>query len=214
MGYYIEITVICISVFVGIVIAIILGMLIARKVSKSRQNKKRATLLKTNEDKFNNELAEKQITRQVSIFIKESYEKGNYIYTRHVFNLTIDYIKQIIMLCSFEIEPYKSYCYSFSEILSAKIIDGVKTSKKESSTVGIAGGDSILTGFAHTTTHETTFIEKIKLKIENSNPYMPGQLIPLYEGKISTTSEDYQQLTKTIEDIESILNKISLINKK
>lgn len=207
----IGIILIVLAALVAAAVLVIIVFVIAKKVSNLKKDKKRTANLLARENSYNDELKLKGINKQASINIHEWYEKKNYIYKRNVFNISFDYIKRIIALCSFESDPYKVYYYNFSDIISAKIIDGIRTSQRDTISAGVIGGDTVLGGFSRSISNEKQFVKGIKIKIEFSNPYFPAQIISLYSEKLDTTSDEYQEIAKTVEDIESMINKVTLL---
>lgn len=178
-------------------------------IRKMNNNKKlwaeRRTLVENNQKHFNDELQQRGIKKELKIKTGLLYQTDEPIEN---FNFVVDYNKKMIAVASFDEKPYRSTILRFDEIKSYEILDGQITSSTIGTTSGAIVGGSIAAGMASTETQKEDVIRNIRLKLETTDPYKPGIIIPIQVYGMDTTSTSYKNTLTAIENIKSILNKI------
>lgn len=165
----------------------------------------RRTLVENNQKHFNNELQQRGIKKELKIKTGLYYQTDKLIEN---FNFVVDYNKKMVAVASFDEKPYRSTILRFDEIKSYEILDGQITSSSIGTTSGAIVGGSIAAGTASTETLKEDVIQNIRLKLETTDPYKPGIIIPIQVYGMDTTSTSYKNTLTAIENIKSILNKI------
>lgn len=192
---------------------VLVGMAIYFIIWKIRQKKntknlwaERRTLVENNQKHFYDELQQRGIKKELKIKTGLFYHTDE---TIENFNFIVDYNKKMVAVASFDEKPYRSTILRFDEIKSFEILDGQITSSSIGTTSGaIAGGSSIAAGTAATETYREDTIRNIRMKIETTDPYKPGIIIPIQVYGMDTTSSTYKETLTAIENIKSVLNKI------
>lgn len=191
-------------VLVGIIIYYIIWKIRHKKNTKNLWAERRA-LVENNQKHFYDELQQRGITKELKIKTGLLYQTDEPIEN---FNFIVDYNKKMIAVASFDEKPYRSTILRFDEIKSYEILDGQITSSSFGTTSGAIVGGSVAAGMASTETQKEDVIQNIRLKLETTDPYKPGIIIPIQVYGMDTTSTTYKNTLIAIENIKSVLNKI------
>lgn len=196
-------------VLIGIVIYFIIWKIRHKKNTKNLWAE-RKTLVENNQKHFYDELQQRGIKKELKIKTGLLYQTDEPIEN---FNFIVDYNKKMVAVASFDEKPYRSTILRFDEIKSFEILDGQITSSSYETTSGAIVGGSVAAGTASSETHKEDVIQNIRLKIETTDPYKPGIIIPIQVYGMDTTSTSYKNTLIAIENIKSVLNKIIGMNK-
>ncbi len=191
-------------VLVGMAIYFIIWKIRHKKNTKNLWSERR-TLVENNQKHFYDELQQRGIKKELKIKTGLLYQTDEPIEN---FNFIVDYNKKMVAVASFDEKPYRSTILRFDEIKSYEILDGQITSSSFGTTSGAIVGGSVAAGMASTETQKEDVIQNIRLKIETTDPYKPGIIIPIQVYGMDTTSTTYKNTLIAIENIKSVLNKI------
>lgn len=191
-------------VLVGIIIYYIIWKIRHKKNTKNLWVERR-TLVENNQKHFYDELQQRGIKKELKIKTGLLYQTDEPIEN---FNFIVDYNKKMVAVASFDEKPYRSTILRFDEIKSYEILDGQITSSSFGTTSGAIVGGSVAAGMASTETQKEDVIQNIRLKLETTDPYKPGIIIPIQVYGMDTTSTSYKNTLIAIENIKSVLNKI------
>lgn len=191
-------------VLVGIIICYIIWEIRHKKNTKNLWAERR-TLVENNQKHFYDELQQRGIKKELKIKTGLLYQTDEPIEN---FNFIVDYNKKMVAVASFDEKPYRSTILRFDEIKSYEILDGQITSSSFGTTSGAIVGGSVAAGMASTETQKEDVIQNIRLKLETTDPYKPGIIIPIQVYGMDTTSTSYKNTLIAIENIKSVLNKI------
>lgn len=191
-------------VLVGIIIYYIIWKIRHKKNTKNLWAERR-TLVENNQKHFYDELQQRGIKKELKIKTGLLYQTDEPIEN---FNFIVDYNKKMVAVASFDEKPYRSTILRFNEIKSYEILDGQITSSSFGTTSGAIVGGSVAAGMASTETQKEDVIQNIRFKLETTDPYKPGIIIPIQVYGMDTTSTSYKNTLIAIENIKSVLNKI------
>lgn len=191
-------------VLVGMAIYFIIWKIRHKKNTKNLWAERR-TLVENNQKHFYDELQQRGIKKELKIKTGLLYQTDEPIEN---FNFIVDYNKKMVAVASFDEKPYRSTILRFDEIKSYEILDGQITSSSIGTTSGAIVGGSVAAGMASTETQKEDVIQNIRLKLETTDPYKPGIIIPIQVYGMDTTSTTYKNTLIAIENIKSVLNKI------
>lgn len=191
-------------VLVGMAIYFIIWKIRHKKNTKNLWAERR-TLVENNQKHFYDELQQRGIKKELKIKTGLLYQTDEPIEN---FNFIVDYNKKMVAVASFDEKPYRSTILRFDEIKSYEILDGQITSSSFGTTSGAIVGGSVAAGMASTETQKEDVIQNIRLKLETTDPYKPGIIIPIQVYGMDTTSTTYKNTLIAIENIKSVLNKI------
>lgn len=191
-------------VLVGMAIYFIIWKIRHKKNTKNLWAERR-TLVENNQKHFYDELQQRGIKKELKIKTGLLYQTDEPIEN---FNFIVDYNKKMVVVASFDEKPYRSTILRFDEIKSYEILDGQITSSSFGTTSGAIVGGSVAAGMASTETQKEDVIQNIRLKLETTDPYKPGIIIPIQVYGMDTTSTTYKNTLIAIENIKSVLNKI------
>ncbi len=191
-------------VLVGMAIYFIIWKIRHKKSTKNLWAERR-TLVANNQKHFYDELQQRGIKKELKIKTGLLYQTDEPIEN---FNFIVDYNKKMVAVASFDEKPYRSTILRFDEIKSYEILDGQITSSSFGTTSGAIVGGSVAAGMASTETQKEDVIQNIRLKLETTDPYKPGIIIPIQVYGMDTTSTTYKNTLIAIENIKSVLNKI------
>lgn len=191
-------------VLVGIIICYIIWEIRHKKNTKNLWAERR-TLVENKQKHFYDELQQRGIKKELKIKTGLLYQTDEPIEN---FNFIVDYNKKMVAVASFDEKPYRSTILRFDEIKSYEILDGQITSSSFGTTSGAIVGGSVAAGMASTETQKEDVIQNIRLKLETTDPYKPGIIIPIQVYGMDTTSTSYKNTLIAIENIKSVLNKI------
>lgn len=191
-------------VLVGMAIYFIIWKIRHKKNTKNLWAERR-TLVENNQKHFYDELQQRGIKKELKIKTGLLYQTDEPIEN---FNFIVDYNKKMVAVASFDEKPYRSTILRFDEIKSYEILDGQITSSSFGTTSGAIVGGSVAAGMASTETQKEDVIQNIRLKLETTDPYKLGIIIPIQVYGMDTTSTTYKNTLIAIENIKSVLNKI------
>lgn len=196
-------------VLIGIVIYFIIWKIRHKKNTKNLWAERR-TLVENNQKHFYDELQQRGIKKELKIKTGLLYQTDEPIEN---FNFIVDYNKKMVAVASFDEKPYCSTILRFDEIKSFEILDGQITSSSFGTTSGAIVGGSVAAGTASSESYKEDTVQNIRLKIETTDPYKPGIIIPIQVYGMDTTSKTYKNTLTAIENIKSVLSKILEMNK-